>query len=553
MTARRLTAVAVPVTLCALTALCPGDPVAASSPRTFAELLPEGAAAVLETDDLRALLERWSASKLRQRFEESRAASDLEKSRLYLRLAQNVGQLEEVAGFGLSLDRLTELSGRRSAIALYDVPSTSFVIVMELPHDEAERSDLLGQKGRLGQREHRGVKYLLSEGGHGKAPFAVALVGDRLVAGTDLDAFRGALVLTTRAAGLPLAAPTGPEPRAITAAPEVAALFTDAPRGSAIRLYVAQGRLTGTHYFDDYWIFGGESAAGIRAALVTLAPGDDVTVETRTYLYDDGALPDVAEDLRVDPGHADVAAAVTALPAAPPFASAAPADAERAASAVEELLPRKADAGPRSPDGAIAKALAPGKPRRTVETIEPAHPKGGFAEHHAAVAIALEAPDALDGKALEAALAATLAPRVTGAGDLAFADDTGGVRALKLPLIAEWALAWKRTGDALVVATDPAACRRLADALGAPATAKLLAREAPRLYRLDVERAGATWRRVTGTLAERDNWSDPADGELFRDSLGGLFDVVKDTRRVVALGYRRGPGRYVEEVQFRAR
>jgi hypothetical protein len=565
MTARRLTSLVVPATLCALTALCPGDQPPAS-PKTLADVLPSGAAALLEVDDLRALLKRWTASKLHERFADSHAAADLEKSRLYLRLAQNVGQLEEVAGFGITLERLTQLAGRRSAIALYDVPATSFVLVMELGRDEAKRSDLLGQKGRLAQREHRGVKYLLAEGGRGKAPLAVALVGDRLIAGTDIDAFRGALVLAARAAGhAPPPVASGDEPQPITEDSDVAALFADAPRGAPIRLWVAQKRLTGTHYFDDYWIFGKASADGIESALVTLAPGDDVTVETRVYLYPAGARPAVAEDAAVDPGHADVVAAVAALPSSPPFASAAPADAKQAALILEGLLPRAgASEGEADPTTGLAEALAPGKPLRTVETVEPAHPKGGFAEHHGAVAIALGAPNAIDGKSFEAALAAAVGPRLVGGTDLAFTDEPGvegqarqsgllqgPTRALKLPLVTEWSLAWRRVGDAIVVGTDPAACRRLADALAQPATAKLLAPSAPRLYRLDVDRAATTWRDVTRTLAARQNWSDNNDAELFQESLGGLFDVAKETRRVVALGYARGPRRYVEEVQYR--
>ena len=552
MSARRLATLAIPATLCALSALCPGDPAPAASPRTLAELLPEGAVTVLEVDDLRLLLKRWSRSSLHSRFEESRAAADLRKSRLYLRLAQNVGQLEDVAGFGITLDRLGELAGHRSAIALYDLPSTSFVLTMELSHDEAKRSDLLGQKGRLSQREHRGLPYLLAEGGHGKAPLAVALVGDRLIAGTDIEAFRGALVLAARASGLAVAPLATPDPRPITADTDTAALFADAPRGAPIRMWVAQRRISNTHYFADYWIFDKDSSVGIDQAIVTLAPGDEVTTETRIYLYSPGARPAVGENAIVEVCHADVVAATSALPSSPPFVSAHAADAARAAQAIEALLPR--GTSDRAADiRAIAKALQPGDPNRAVEALEPSHPKGGFAEHHGAVAVALGAPGAFDGKTLEAALAGVVAPRIGGAGsDLSFTNDAGGVRTLKLPLIAEWSLAWERVGDAIVLGTDPSSCLRLADALALPQSTKLLASSTPRLFRLDVDRAAGVWNDAVTTLAARDNWSETGDAEFFQESLGGLFEVARDTRRVVGIGYARGPRRYVEEVQFRS-
>jgi hypothetical protein len=548
--------------LASLTLLCifctlPGDAAVADAPRSLAELLPDNAVALLETDDLRALLKRWNSSKLHRNFEKSRAANELRKTHLYLRLAQNVEEIEAVAGFGLSLERLTQVAGHRSAVALYDVPSTSFVLVTELTSDEARRTDLFGPRGqmagRMAAREHRGVKYLLKSGDHGKASLAVALVGERLIAGTDLEAFRGTLVLAARAAGLPVApAARGGDPTPLAAYGDYASLDAVAPK-APIQLWVNQKHVAGSHYFDDYWIFGKESGARIEAARVALAPGDDLTVETRLYLYEDGARPDVKKDDAGEVGRADVPAAAAALPSAPPFASAFPADSAHAAAALVELLPRGEGADELPSPDAIAAALEPAKPRRAVEALEPSHPKGGFAEHHAAIALGLAAPDALDGKALEAALAAEVQKRVTGGGELAFADAGDGVRALGLPLVSEWSLAWKRAGGALVVATDPAAAKRLAAALAAPATARLLDAGAPRLYRLDVDRAGATWKDATRTLAQRGNFADPNDAELFEKSIGGLFDVVKDTRRVVALGYARGPRQYVEEVQYRSK
>jgi len=320
-------------------------------------------------------------------------------------------------------------------------------------------------------------------------------------------------------------------------------------------MWVAQSKVAGTHYFDDYWIFGKQTGADIEQAMVTFSPGDDVASEARLYLYADGKRPDVVEEAAI--GMSDVGAQATRLPSAPPFASAWPADADGAAEAIVEMLPRGAPNQSPVDEKPIAAALAAGKPRRVVEVVEPAHPKGGFAEHHGALAVALASPDALDGKALEAALAKAVAPLVTGAGsEVAFVDDGAGadaVRALQLPLVAEWALSWKKAGAAIVIATDPAACRRLAASLAQAPGSSLLGASAPRLYRLDVDRAGAAWRDVTKTLAERSNWSDVADAELFDQSIGGLFDVAKEWKHVLAFGYARGPRLYVEEVQYKTK
>jgi hypothetical protein len=536
---------------CLFVAALPGDAAPGSSPRSLAALIPQQATAMIETDDLRALLKRWSNSKLHERWDGSRAEHDLERSRLYLRLAQNVGELEEVAGFGISLDRLKEIAGHRSAVALFDVPSTSFVLVTELTSDEAKRSDIFGQRGKMGKREHRGIPYLLKEGAHGKASLAVAQVGDRLIAGTDLPAFRDTLVLAARASGINVAGAVKEEPQPLAGYGDFSSLDAIAPR-APVRMWVNQKELSGRHYFDDYWIFGKETGAGIDAAMVTFTPGSEVSAETRIYQYADGKRPDVS-DGKSDLGKADVVAATAPLPSAPPFASAWPTDGEKAASAIAELLPRGRPGEEPDDLEAIQKALDAAKVRRALEVVEPSHVKGGFAEHHGGIAFGLGAADALDGKALEAAIAGVLAPRVTGAGsDLAFSDE-GDLRVLKLPLVSEWSLSWKRVGNALVIATDPAAAKRMLTALGSPQTAALLNPTAPRLYRLDVDRAGVAYRDVAKTLAVRSNWSDVSDAELFEESLGGLFDVVKDDRRVVAYGYARGPRQYVEEVQYRTK
>ena len=145
---------------------------------------------------------------------------------------------------------------------------------------------------------------------------------------------------------------------------------------------------------------------------------------------------------------------------------------------------------------------------------------------------------------------AALAPSLGGS-DVAFRDE-GGVRALRLPLVPEWALSWVAGDGRLIVATDPAAALELRAALARPAAAALLLTGAPRLWRLDLDRAASLWQGTTKLLAVRSNWRDPADAELFAKSLGGLFSVGKDVHRVVAYGYTKGARCYVEEVQYRA-
>jgi hypothetical protein len=323
--------------------LCRGDNATADAPRTLAGLLPAGALAALEVDDLGALIDRWMKSRLHKDFEDSAAERQLEHSRLYLRLERNLAEIEEAAGFSLSLERLQKLGGHRSALALYQLPTTSFVLITELSPEEARASTWFEQKGRLEPREHRGVKYLYREGARGQATLAVALVGNRLLAGTDIPAFRGALVLAARAAGQSVAPPApgqppdlGPGPESLAADPRHRALLGAAPPAAPITVWVSSEALA-SRYFDSYWIFGKADTLGrgVRAAWLTLTPGEDLTVETRTLLYAEGTRPAAATGAAAGRGtvvgQCDVAGQVAPLPGAPIFAAAYPTDASAAA------------------------------------------------------------------------------------------------------------------------------------------------------------------------------------------------------------------------------
>lgn len=549
--------------------LCRGDNATADAPRTLAGLLPAGALAALEVDDLGALLDRWMKSRLHKDFEDSAAERQLEHSRLYLRLERNLAEVEEAAGLSLSLERLQKLGGHRSAIALYQLPTTSFVLITELSPEEARASTWFDQKGRLEPREHRGVKYLYREGARGQATLAVALVGNRLLAGTDIPAFRGALVLTARAAGLAVAPPApgqpqdpGSGPESLAADPRHRALLGATPPAAPITVWVS-GEALASRYFDSYWIFGKTDifGRGVRAAWLTLTPGEDLTVETRTLLYAEGTRPAVAAGAASGGGtvvgQSDVPGQVAPLPGAPIFAAAHPTDASAAGAALTELLPL-----PGGPEisaktaEALAMVLGPARPDRALEVLDPARAKGGPMQHHAGLVLALRAPASFDAAHFEAALLGALAPGLgaPSGSTLAFTDE-GGRRSLKLPLVpaSEWSLTWQLRGDRLLVATEAAGVTRLAEALAHAEVNRLLDAAAPRLYRLDLGRAATVWRDTTRMLALRKNWNSEENADLFTKTIGGLFTMVKDTRRVLAYGYAQGTDIYVEEVQYRAR
>ncbi|HEY3352700.1 MAG TPA: hypothetical protein VGQ83_05595, partial [Polyangia bacterium] len=509
--------------------------------------LAQGSLVTLELEDLSGGLTRWRGSKLRGALDGTAAYEEMRKARIFRKLSARVTGLEHVLDFTLTLDRLIVMAGRRAALGLYDVSDTRFVIVAETSTAEAERSPLWGARGRMERREHAGVPYFLIPDTPRRRGAALALVGDRLVFGNDLDAFRQTLLLAARAAGRATRQAPGP---AVAADPRYRRLREASPRDLFARVFVDQSKLSGTRQFDDRWIFDPKVAATVDAALLGLRFDAGAVVETRAYTY---GTPAGRPAITTPPpaagfGHGDADALARALGFAPSVAV-GPTDAAAAGRDLADLLGATAEADAKRLTG----LLAPARPVRSVEVADPAARVGVRAYDRAAVALVLESPAALGGGLgpLEAAVL-ELATRGLAVGGTAGATwvDEGGLRVLRVPLVEERRLTLDlQPGGVLVVATDPDLARRVRAALGP--LAPWLRPGAPLALRLDVARAGAYYASVTRLLASRGNWAR-RDAAFFAEGVAGLRDLWPDGQDLVIAGYGAGD-LYLEEVHYRDR
>lgn len=544
--------------VCATLLAIPGDHATAGPPSSLATLLPNGAVTLLEVEDLRALIGRWNTAELRRNLAASQAAEEVARSRLYLRLARNLGEVEDLLGYGITLERLAQLGGHRSAIAFYDLATTSFVFVSELTAGELKAGDWFEQRRRMEERQHRGVAYGIKPSSQGKAALALAIVGERLIVGTDIEAFRGTLVLAARAAGLPvtIALPGQADPVPLGEGPDYRALLMLAPRRAPVHVWVSRDALA-SRYFDNYWLFGPGGGRGIRAAWLALEPGRP-TRETRIYRYEDlrssqAARPRVGRDDATEIGASDLTARLALLPPSTLYASAHPTHAADAAQAILELMP-----APRPRDGVdpverLRRVIEPWQVHRAIEVIDPevettAKWQEGRWTNEAAVALGLEAQQGFAAAQFEGALLDLLALQPVVGAEVGFVE-RDGLRVLELPLIEEWKLSWLRQGDALVVGTSPTACLRLAQAVAPPNGGRLLRSDAPLIYRLDLRRASAIWEANLEVLRDHPSWTDPRHADLFGRTVTGLFHLDRELHDVTAFGYARGERDYVEEVQ----
>jgi hypothetical protein len=517
---------------------------AAGAPPPMARELAAGSLVTLELEDLAGGLARWRDSPLRGHLEKATAYEQMRTARIFRKLANRVAALEGVLGVQLTLDRLILMAGRRAALGVYDVSDTTFVVVAETTLADAQRSPLWGARARMQPREHAGVPYFLAPDTPKRRGAAVALVGNRLVFGNDLAAFRATLLLAARAAGVTARKAPGP---AVADDPRYRRLMDASPRDLFARVFVLQSHLSGTRQFDDRWIFDPQVAATVDAALLGLRFGAGELVETRASTYRDPAeRPAVtAPPPAAGFGHADVAALARGLAVAP-FVSAGPTDAAAASHLLGDLCGVLDEAELKR----LEAALAPARPVRALELADPT-PPGLRSYDRAAVVLALGDPAALGRAPLEALLLELTARGLgAGGGSGAAWTDEAGARVLRLPLVEERRL----TLDApepglLIVATDPDLARRARVAL--PPLRPALAPGAALLLRVDVARAGAHFAAVAGLLAARPNWSR-RDAEFFSDSVGGLQGLWPEGEDVVAAGFGVGD-LYLEEVHYRER
>src|SRR5215813_7806660 len=98
----------------------------------LASAMPSGAMLYIQAKDLGALMRRWSASPVRKGYYDSKSFEAFTHSHLYLKLQDRKKDFESALGFGLDEQRLAEISGGASALALYDIGKIELVLLSEM-------------------------------------------------------------------------------------------------------------------------------------------------------------------------------------------------------------------------------------------------------------------------------------------------------------------------------------------------------------------------------------------------------------------------------------
>ena len=350
---RRVAAVlciALSISMVAMAGVWSGWQSAAPGAIQLASILPQGALLTIESKDFSSLLKQWSESKEKAAWLKSDDYEVFSRSRLFGRLGDAQNEFARSAGLPPDMSFLQEVAGSDSIFAWYDVGKLEFLYITRMPSGSAEKSRLVGLRGKFTRRQVGTMTfYVRSTGGAtaSEAPqadttesgqtdqtntppdggqqrtVAFATSGDWLFLATREDLMAGALTLLARSTSATTAdakdslLPLSSEP-----------WFQDAHAAAArqpgeMRMTLNLEKIVRTPYFRSYWIQRNVSEIKqYRSAVADLylnagTNGNGVFREDRVLLptsasEETGVTPNLASLTALLPQHTGVYRAMAA-------------------------------------------------------------------------------------------------------------------------------------------------------------------------------------------------------------------------------------------------
>jgi len=227
----------------------------------LAGVMPRGAMLYLQAADLSALMKRWLASGVRDQFYKSASFTAFSKSRIYLKLEERKTDFETALGFGLDENRLAELAGGASAIAIYDIGNLELVLVTEVARARAVTTTMFKRAPQFAERQAGdGVYYVrdvTTDGGRLNQQFCFAHVDGKLIITTTEGLMIRAIANARAGSADSLIAD-------VMATAEQSMGFT----AHEATMWLDQARLNRNRHFNSYWIHnnvGDPTTAGLSS------------------------------------------------------------------------------------------------------------------------------------------------------------------------------------------------------------------------------------------------------------------------------------------------
>jgi hypothetical protein len=263
-----------------LTTILASHLLAASEPPNLAAMLPDGALFYLESPDFQSLIGDWNQSPQKQAWLKSDNYEVFSRSRLCERLSAAQSEFATAAGLPPDMQLVTEVAGRQSAFAWYDIGKLEFVYLTRMPSGSFAQSRLWQARGKFENRQSAGTDFYLRTDPQSSRTVAFATVDDWVILATREDLVANTLSLIK-----------GAKARALADESWYADSVAQAKSPGDLRMVLNLQKLVPSPYFRSYWIQ--QNITGMkqyRAAISDLYRDKSVYREERVLLRNTNAI-----------------------------------------------------------------------------------------------------------------------------------------------------------------------------------------------------------------------------------------------------------------------
>lgn len=208
-----------------------------------ASLLPQGALLAVEANDFGALLHDWNTSPEKQAWLQGSNYESFSRSRLFERLSQ--AQTEFAAAAALAPDSafLQSVAGKRSCLGIYDIGKLEFVYITRMDSSAIESSPLWLLRDKFERRNEAGTDFYVRKDTESSRTAAFAARDGWLILGTREDLIAG--VLDQMA---------GNDKGSLAAEAWYAEAVKQAGVPGELRMVLNLTKIVSSPYFRSYWI-----------------------------------------------------------------------------------------------------------------------------------------------------------------------------------------------------------------------------------------------------------------------------------------------------------
>ena len=141
------------------------------------------------------MLSDWNGSPQKQQWVKSSNYEVFSRSRLFIRLNGAGDEFKAAAGLPPDMNFLTQVAGKQSALAIYDIGKLQFLYITKLASANSMQTALWQTRAKFETRSAGDLTFYLRRDAESEREVAFAVDGDYLLLATREDLLAGALKL----------------------------------------------------------------------------------------------------------------------------------------------------------------------------------------------------------------------------------------------------------------------------------------------------------------------------------------------------------------------